>query len=213
MKAQNFQTDKLVPIKLPEICAPRSELLKRFDKASGKRIIYVKAPGGCGKTVSTLLWMQKSGYTPIWLGLDEYDNTPSAFYRFFCSALFSAIPQKESLSAIIMEPSFNDSPVEYTIDILSRFSFDDGRYALVLDDFYFITNEEILKSMIYILKRLPLSFTVIMLSRNELPRFFAPLNESGKIAFITASELAFKNDEIRYRKKKLIKSFRLPRAG
>jgi LuxR family maltose regulon positive regulatory protein len=198
MNVQALQTDKLIPIKLPEICAPRLELLKRFDKASGKRCIYVKAPGGCGKTVSTLLWMQKSGYTPIWLGLDEYDNTPSIFYRLFCSALFSTIPQKQSLSEMIMEPAFNDSPVEYTIDILSRFSFDDGKYALVLDDFYFITNEQILKSMIYILKRLPLSVTVIILSRSELPRFFAPLNESGRIAFITAAELAFKSNEIRH---------------
>ena len=198
MNVQTLQTDKLIPIKLPEICAPRLELLRRFDKASDKRCIYVRAPGGCGKTVSTLLWIQKSGYTPIWLGLDEYDNTPSTFYRFFCSALFSVIPQKESLSGIITESAFNDSPVEYTIDILSRFSFDDGRYALVLDDFYFITNEEILKSMIYILKRLPLSVTVIILSRSELPRFFTPMNEGGKIAFIAASELAFKSDEIRH---------------
>ena len=198
MNVQTLQTDKLIPIKLPEICAPRLQLLRRFDKASEKRCIYVSAPGGCGKTVSTLLWIQKSGYTPIWLGLDAYDNTPSTFYRFFCSALFSVIPQNDSLSGIIMEPAFNDSPVEYTIDILSRFSFDEGRYALVLDDFYFITNEDILKSIIYILKRLPLTVTVIILSRSELPRFFASLKESDKIAFIDASELAFKSDEIRH---------------
>ncbi|NLA74821.1 MAG: helix-turn-helix transcriptional regulator, partial [Deltaproteobacteria bacterium] len=197
MNVQTLQTDKLIPIKLPEICAPRLELLRRFDKASEKRCIYIGAPGGSGKTVSTLLWIQKSGFTPIWLGLDAYDNTPSTFYRFFCSALFSVMPQKECLSGIIMEPAFNDSPVEYTIDILSRFSFDDGRYALVLDDFYFITNDDILKSIIYILKRLPLSITVIILSRSELPHFFAPLKESDKIAFINASELAFKNNEIR----------------
>ncbi len=197
MSVITLQTDKLIPIKLPEICAPRLELLKRFDKASEKRCIYVNAPGGCGKTVSTLLWMKKSGYIPIWLGLDEYDNTPAAFYRFFCSSLFSAIPQKESLTAIVMESAFNDSPVEYTIDILSRFSFDNRKYALVLDDFYFINNDEILKSLIFIVKRLPLSVTVVFLSRKELPDFFTPMNESGKIAFIDGPELAFKSDEIR----------------
>ncbi len=197
MSSNALQTDKLVPIKLPEICAPRLELLRRFDKASEKRCIYVNAPGGCGKTVSTLLWIQKSGCIPIWLGLDAYDNTPAVFYRFFCSSLFFAIPQKESLSAIVMDSAFNDSPVEYTIDILSRFSFDSRKYALVLDDFYFITNEEILKSLIYIVKRLPLSVTVVFLSRSEIPGFFTPLKENGKIAFIDAAELSFKSDEIR----------------
>lgn len=197
MSAHHLQTDKLIPIRLPEICAPRAELLKCFDRAAGKRYIYVNAPGGFGKTVSTLLWIQKSGYVPIWLSLDKYDNTPSTFFRFLCTALFSAMPQKESLTGIILEPSFNDSPVEYTIDILSRFSFDARKYALVLDDFYFITNEEILKSMIYILSRLPISITVIFLSRSELPRFLKPLDESGRVAFIGASELAFRSDEIR----------------
>jgi len=193
----NFQTDKLIPIKLPEICAPRQELLTRFNAASNKRFIYIHAPGGCGKTVSTLLWIQKSGCTPIWLGLDAYDNTPAVFYRFFCSSLFSVMPQEEGLSRIITEAAFNDSPVEYTIEIISRFVFDSRKYALVLDDFYFITNEEILKSLVYILKRLPLSITVIILSRSELPSFFAPLNESGKISFIDNSDLAFKSEEIR----------------
>ncbi len=197
MNLQGLQTDKLVPIELPEICAPRLELLGRFDKASAKRCIYVGAPAGCGKTVSTLLWIRKSGCTPIWLGLDVYDNTPAAFYRFFCTALFSVIPQEENLSRIIMDPAFSNSPVEYTIEVVSRFSFAGERYVLVLDDFHFITNEEILKSLIYILKRLPLSVTVIFLSRSELPRFFAPLAENGKVTFIDASELAFKSDEIR----------------
>ncbi len=197
MNSNALPNDKLIPIKLPEICAPRQELLRRFEKASDNRYIYVNAPGGCGKTVSTLLWMKKYDYIPIWLGLDAYDNTPAVFYRFFCSSLFAAIPQKESLSAIVMESAFSDSPVEYTIDILSRFSFDSRKYALVLDDFYFITNEEILKSLIYIVKRLPLSITVVFLSRRELPSFFMPLKENGRVAFIDASELAFKSDEIR----------------
>jgi LuxR family maltose regulon positive regulatory protein len=174
MSVQSLQTDKLIPIKLPEICAPRIELLRSFDKAAGKRCIYVNAPGGFGKTVSTLLWIRKSGCIPIWLGLDKYDNTPSTFFRFLCTALFSVMPQNESLTKIIMEPSFNDSPVEYTIDILSRFSFDSRKYALVLDDFYFITNEEILKSMIYILNRLPLTITVIVLSRTSCRAFSRP---------------------------------------
>ncbi len=197
MYSSALQNDKLIPIKLPEICAPRLELLRLYEKASKHHCIYVKAPGGCGKTVSTLLWMQKYNYIPIWLGLDAYDNTPAVFYRFFCSALFAAMPQQESLLALAMGAEFNDSPVEYTIDILSRFSFDSKKYALVFDDFYFITNEEILKSLIYIVKRLPLSITVVFLSRMELPSFFMPLMENERVAFLDAAELAFKSDEIR----------------
>lgn len=197
MNKMALKNDKMIPIKLPEICAPRLELLRTFDKASEKRCIYVNAPGGCGKTVSTLLWIQKSGLSPIWLSLDEYDNTPAAFYRFFCSALLTTFPQNDHLMTSLIDNAFNDSPIEYTIDILSRFSFDSSKYALVFDDFYFITNEEILKSLIYIIKRLPLSVSVVFLSRNDIPRYFAPLLESDKISCLTSHDLAFRSSEIR----------------
>jgi len=197
MDPLGMKTYKLIPAELPEICAPRLELLGRFDKAAAKQCIYISAPAGCGKTVSTRLWIQKSGRTPIWLGLDAYDNTPAAFYRFFCTAFFSVIPQDEALTKIVKDPSFNVSPVEYTIEVLSRLSFDERRYALVLDDFHFITDEEILKSFLYVVKRLPLSVSVLILSRNELPQVFSILEEGGRVAFIKASDLAFNSDEIR----------------
>ncbi|MEA4925984.1 MAG: LuxR C-terminal-related transcriptional regulator [Syntrophomonadaceae bacterium] len=197
MNTQSMQNDKLVPAELPEICAPRPELLGLLDQAAAKRCIYISAPAGCGKTVSALLWIQRSGYRPIWLGLDEYDNPPAAFYRFLCAALFSMIPPDESLIRIVKSSAFGVSPVEYTIEVISRLSFDDGRYVLVLDDFHYITSEEITKSLLYIIKRLPLSITVLILSRGEPPRTFSPLKESGKLAFIGAAELAFQSNEIR----------------
>jgi len=197
MSPKELLTDKMIPIELPEICAPRAELLNKFDKASDKQFVYISAPAGCGKTVSTLLWIQKSGRKTIWLGLDVFDNTPAAFYRFFCTALFSVIPQDEDLIQIIRSPAFSASPVEYTIEVLSRFSFGEHSYALVFDDFHLITDEEITKSLLYTLKRLPLSITVLILSRTELPQALSPLDECGRIAFIGASDLAFKSDEIR----------------
>ena len=197
MNSQKYKTEKLVPIDLPEICASRTELMDVYEKAADKSCIYIHAPAGCGKTVSTLLWLQKSGRKTIWLGLDIYDNALAGFYRFFCSALFSAVPQDERLMDVVKNPAFSVSPVEYTIDVLSQIFFDDCEYALVFDDFHLITNDEIIKSLLYVIKRLPLSVTVLFLSRNDLPGAFSSYKESGKIAFIGTSALAFKSDEIR----------------
>jgi LuxR family maltose regulon positive regulatory protein len=75
--------------------------------------------------------------------------------------------------------------------------FDEREYALVFDDFHLIDDEEIVKSLLYVLTRLPLSVTVLFLSRAALPQAFLPLHESGKIALVGAEELAFDADEIR----------------
>ena len=107
MNPLKYKTEKLVPINLPEICAPRTLLMDVYRKASEKRCIYINAPAGCGKTVSTLLWLRESEYKTIWIGLDTYDNTLAGFYRVFCTALFSAVPHEENLEKLIKAPEFS----------------------------------------------------------------------------------------------------------
>jgi LuxR family maltose regulon positive regulatory protein len=197
MDSQHLKTEKLIPVDLPEICAPRLELLEAFDKAAVRRCVYVGAPAGCGKTVSTLLWLKKAGRKTIWLGLDKYDNTLAGFYRLFCTAFIAVIPQEEHLMEIVRNPAFSASPVEYTIEVLAQLAFENCEYALVFDDFHLITDEEIVKSLLYVVKRLPLSVTVFILSRDGLPAALTPLEEGGKIALLGPSDLAFTSKEIR----------------
>lgn len=193
----HYQTGQLIPIDLPEICAPRSALMDTYKSAAGKRCVYVSAPAGSGKTVSTLLWLKRSGHQALWISLDRYDNAPTAFYRVFLTALASILPQEQALSDLIRSPAFGASPVEFALEILSRFSFADESYALVFDDFHLITNEEVLKSFYYVMKRLPLSFLVMILSRGEPPEAFAPYEANRQIAMIRGADLAFNSEEIR----------------
>ena len=85
------------------------------------------------KTVSTLLWIQNPAL-PYLAGLDAYDNKQSP-HQVFVPALFSVMPKGMPVWNYY-GTSLNDSPVEYTIDILSRFplTMADTHY----DDFYFI---------------------------------------------------------------------------
>ncbi len=194
----NFlQMDKQMPVSLPEICAPRTELLQTFDKAAKNQYIYVHAPAGYGKTISTLLWLKKSGCKTIWMSLDAYDNALVLFYRLFCMSILSVIPNNSEILQEVKSPAFNAAPVECTIDLLTQVTYEDLKYALVLDDFHLITNEEIKKSLPFVMKRLPLAITVFVLSRNNIPDSFAALYEQQKISCIESANLAFSSDEIR----------------
>jgi len=189
--------DKQMPVSLPEICAPRTELLQTFDKAAKNQYIYVHAPAGYGKTISNLLWLKKSGCKTIWISLDPYDNALVLFYRLFCMSLLSVIPNDPEILQEVKSPAFNAAPVECTINLLTQLNYEDYRYALVLDDFHLLTNEEIIKSLPFVMKRLPLAITILILSRNNLPDSFAALYEQQKISCIESTNLAFNSDEIR----------------
>ncbi len=197
LEVNNLQTDKQTPVSLPEICAPRSGLLQKFDMASKNQYVYIHAPAGFGKTISTLLWLKKRGMRTAWISLDAYDNTPVLFYRLFCQSLATVLAENTEAAQGTRSPAFNASPVESTIELLSQAAYESEECALVLDDLHTITNEEILKSLPYVIRRLPRSITVLMLSRNSLPAPFAALNEQGRISFIGSSELAFSSTEIR----------------
>jgi len=196
MLVLNTQNNKYTPHLLPEIVAPRSELLDRLEQAAEKKLILISAPGGTGKTVTTLLWIKKTQRKAVWIGLDTYDNSVAIFYKMFCTGILSVQPDNDRMTAILQAPAFLSSPVEYTIMLLAEFMLDESEYFLVLDDFHTITNQEILKSLPYILRRLPYSFVTLILSRNR-PRVFLSeymINEQAKI--IKADDLSFKTEEI-----------------
>ena len=182
---------------LPEKCASRDELLDTFEQHSAKRYVYVSAPAGYGKTVSTLLWLRKTQRDFAWLTLDYYDNSPSLFYRTFCHTLLAAMPQDKTLTEFVSNPSFAASPIKSTMEFLLMFSWKEGEFALVFDDLHHITNTEILKSLPAVLRRLPTSIKVFFLSRAALPDALADTMGENKAAFLDSADLAFSPEEIR----------------
>jgi len=194
MPTPNIYNNKYTPGPLPEICAPRTKLLARLEQAAQKRLIFIFAPAGSGKTVSTKLWLQTSNRKTVWIGLDAFDNSISVFYRMFCTGLLAAQPDNERMAAILRSVDFNATPVEHTINLLAEFIEDGNRYILTLDDFHTITNREIIKSLTFIIKRMPHSFIMLILSRTEPPEH---LSEPGQMEIVSAEDLAFGADEIK----------------
>jgi len=165
--------DKCIPADLPEICIPRTELMKKLQTAASGLYIYIEAPAGSGKTVTALLWNSVSGRKPLWISLDTYDNVPSVFYKQLSAVLCSAQPGNKRMISILDDPAFPSSPVEHTIRIIAEMQLDDNQlYALTFDDLHLISNADILNSLPAVLKRLPRFFSVLFLSRNEAPESF-----------------------------------------
>ena len=188
--------DKFTAVKLPDIFAPRHALVNRFNSESDKRVIFVSAPAGYGKTISTQLWLANSGHVPLWIGLDEYDNTPSIFYKLFCTGVSLLQPDNEAMPNVLTSSYFNSSPVEHAIQLLAEFLPDNRRYAIILDDMHLVTNEEIRKSGLLVQKRLPSSFIVVILTRNKIAEKYISAIGEEKCAVITAQDLAFSTEEI-----------------
>ena len=199
------QTD--VSASLPEICAPREDVLYLLDRYARKQFIYMHAPSGYGKTVVAQLWINKAHRSAAWLFLDQYDNHPALFYRSMCRSLLTTAQsawedrpeflQNSELSKLIGSPGFSAAPVECAMEFISMLIWQDEPYALILDDLHHITNEEILRSLPYVLKRLPKNINVLFLSRTPLPAAMADIINNQQIEFVVPGDLTFTSEEIR----------------
>ena len=197
LSSATFLSNKFTPARLPEICAPRKLLMKSFDAAVKNGVVFVFAQGGSGKTVTTLLWLAKSSYKPVWIGLDGYDNSLSVFYKQLATGIYSLQSENENMREILTDHAFSATPVEHTVELLSEMNPDSGRYAIVLDDFHVINNGEIIKSLPLVIRRLPQNFTFFILSRGELMKEFLPLVKDEKKDIISKERLRFTELEIK----------------
>ena len=192
-----FLSNKFTPARLPEVCAPRKHLMSNFDEAAEDGFVFVFAQGGSGKTITTLLWLEKSECTPVWIGLDSYDNSLSVFYKQLATGIYSLQSGNENMLRILTDTSFSATPVEHTVELLSEMQPDSKQYTIVLDDFHVITNGEILKSLPLVLRRLPYNFTVFILSRGEMMKELFALVRDEKKDIISRERLRFTESEIK----------------
>ncbi|UWP59396.1 LuxR C-terminal-related transcriptional regulator [Ruminococcus gauvreauii] len=191
----DFNGEKYTPASLPGLCAPRNQLLVKLDSKSDRRLLYIQAPAGYGKTVVTNLWLKKSGVRHLWIALDEYDNNPELFYRLLCSAVIYTQEKTEIPLEMDSTGMFCSSPIEHAMLLTSRFRAPKQPIYIVMDDLHSITQDDILQSLPYFIRRLPVDYRFIMISRTDIP---AKLQEvfDGHCHYLCANDLVFSKMEI-----------------
>src|SRR5208337_4936780 len=70
----------------------RSRLLARLDSAADKRIIWISAPAGYGKTTLAANWLDARKLPCLWYQADEGDADIGTFYLYLGKAAKQAAP-------------------------------------------------------------------------------------------------------------------------
>jgi len=180
---------------ISSIMLERQGLTRTLNRLKNHRIIVVCAPAGYGKTVTIAQWLDKDFRAKAILSLDEYDNNLVSFCEQFCEALRMCQPQNKALLEIISHSSFQSAPDEFTIRAISALS---GRKQAVLaiDNLHLIHDSTILQTLLIFIKRLPKKFSIILMSRYDLPLDLSELWIKGQAAHISAEQFLFTEKEI-----------------
>jgi|GEM_PF-2937858 len=191
-------TTKLMPSRLGPERVLRLDLIDQLKKANSCSLCLIMGPAGYGK--STLLaqfreQMRNGEYACGWLTLDVEDNAIGQFLRYLCAAIKRMAPEL-SVQIEDAEESFLYQPKQLIINLINALAQNERYYALFLDDYHEIHNQEVNETVQFLLEQLPKNVNIYMGSRH-LPSFSIEKLKLQQLVYLMGSEsLRFNQQEI-----------------
>mgnify|MGYP001193105423 CR=1 FL=1 len=200
---------KLAPPQPGRSWVRRERLLARLDAAPGARLTLVVAPAGFGKSTLVAQWLLGAAWAvarelggkarrvlpasppgPVaWLTLDEHDQDSLQVLAYMAGAIARAAPGALATSLPLLGAA--EPPPAYVIvqALLVDLSALPGGLTLVLDDYHLVTAEPVHRIVAYLLRHLPGTCRLVVVSRSDPPLPLARLRAEQRLVELRAGEL------------------------
>jgi LuxR family transcriptional regulator, maltose regulon positive regulatory protein len=186
---------KLTPPRLRQSLVVRSNLLDRLNASLDGDVTLVTAPAGYGKTTLIAEWVEQAPLPVAWLTLDEPDNDINAFLTYFISAIRTLYSEAcPTIMSLVQAAQPIQSDLLTTV-LVNEIDDLPQRFALVLDDYHFISQPSIHELINNILRRPPIQLHLIISSRAEPPLALNRLRATGMLSELGVRELRFTSSE------------------
>jgi LuxR family transcriptional regulator, maltose regulon positive regulatory protein len=183
-------TSKITAPDVPAWAVQRPRITELIaEGARWCQLTVVTGPPGAGKTMAVALWAAAETGPVAWVGLDEFDNGPGAFWSYAVAALRrSGVALPKELRAL---PHGRDHDDEFLLRLTAALAAQDPPVTLVLDDLHLLTDPGVLKGLDFMLRNAGSALRVVVTSRVDP---LLPLHRyrlAGQVTEIRASDLAF----------------------
>ena len=193
---------------------PRPRLTARLDEGLrlGRRLTFISAPPGYGKTTLIAEWGMgiaesfRNSKSPIqnrmaWLSLDQADNDPVRFLTYLISALQTVEADIGTHAlGMLQAPGFGWASTPPQMEsvltgLINEMAAMPGQFILVLDDYHVIEASPIHAAVSFLLKHLPPQVHLVIATRSDPPLPIARLRGRGQLTELRYDDLRFTPDE------------------
>jgi LuxR family maltose regulon positive regulatory protein len=197
--AMNLTKTRLRPPNRLAGLISRKQLDSIAERIPSKRLVFVKAPAGYGKSSQLQRWYSALASENLlvgWLSLDgSIDELRSLFFNIVAS-IREQVPDFGSEFLSFLNSS-RDPTVERVASAFVNDLFDTSRQVfLFLDDMHLLTDGGAKRAFELVLRDAPRNFHVVGASRQSLPFSLARLRMLGEICEIDVEQLKFNADDI-----------------
>jgi LuxR family maltose regulon positive regulatory protein len=194
------QTDILIRTKLrPPFTrlelVPRPRLQKRITEGLGRPLTLITAPAGFGKTTLAASCIAACGMPVAWLSLDKDDNRAGRFLRYLVAALQGVDPAIGTEAAQLLAVARKAPPEAILTSLINDLDATGQEMALVLDDYQFISSQDVHEEVAFLLDHCPTAFHLVIATRSDPPLPLARLRARGQTVELRTAELGFTEPE------------------
>jgi LuxR family transcriptional regulator, maltose regulon positive regulatory protein len=174
---------------------PRPDLV-RLLAAGSPKLTLVAAPPGFGKTTLLAQWSGGDDTPRVaWFSLDDDDNDPSRFFAHLIASIGRIEPELGARAAAAIRAPGADLVRVVLPLLLNDLAALDHDMAVVVDDYYVVTNPAIHEAVAYLIEHAPPSLRVVLATREDPPLPLGRLRARGELVEFRAADLRFTDEE------------------
>lgn len=172
---------------------PRPKLYKTLNQGLSKRITFVIAPSGYGKTSILSDWVKRTETFVAWVSLDERDNHPHSFWTHVAASLQpNSLFRRGQLSRLLDKHGKLPWAVA---DLLNELSVKQEQTVLVWDDFNHITDADVMADVNQFVRLLPEHVHLYLASQTYPSLQLAKMKAADELIEVDKSDLQFSPSE------------------
>jgi LuxR family maltose regulon positive regulatory protein len=167
-----------------------------LDEVSDRRVIWVCAPAGYGKTTAVASWLEHRGARAVWYHCDDGDADIASFLHFLSMTVASA-SDRESSPLLPLTPDLYPALSTFVRNYFREyFARLEPPAWLVLDGFEDVPAAAALRELLpVIIAEIPRGVGLLIVSREEPGPNMSRWRESDQMAMLGAAELRFDEEE------------------
>lgn len=174
----------------------RPRLIALLGEKAKCPLVLVAAPAGYGKTTLLSQWIGHAQPHVAWLSLDAADTDPMRFWRHVFATLGRVAPYVGEYEASVLQGSQPPSPDRVATCLANAALMLREDITLVLDDYHFITNQDIHDALALLLDHLPPPLHLIIAARSDPPLPVARLIAHAQATRLDVNDLRFTAEEV-----------------
>ena len=169
----------------------RPQLQEQVMQGLRGPLTMITAPAGFGKTTLVAGCIAAVDMPVAWLSLDKNDNQEERFLNYLIAALQGVDSKIGKEASHLVRKTQSISIQVLLTSIINDLDATGKDIVLVLDDYQFISSQEVHKGMIFLLENYPNTFHLVIISRSDPPLPLARLRAHGQLLEFRATDLRF----------------------